>query len=108
MALGLGTTVDLLFIDTSHLYEDTVRELAAWAPLMSEKGAIILHDTNLSPSRSYLRKDGSLGEGWDNQRGVVRAVQEFANCSFGLGLGFSVYGLGFKFRWLSLLLGLHR
>lgn len=33
--LELGDTVDLLFIDTSHEYEDTVRELLAWAPLMS-------------------------------------------------------------------------
>ena len=81
--LGLANTVDLLFIDTSHLYEDTVRELAAWAPLLSEKAAIVLHDTNLPSSCAYARKDGSAGEGWDNERGVIRAVQDFVNVSFG-------------------------
>ena len=33
--LALEDSVDLLFIDTSHEYGDTVRELTAWAPLMS-------------------------------------------------------------------------
>lgn len=33
--LAMEDTVDLLFIDTSHEYDDTVRELKAWAPLMS-------------------------------------------------------------------------
>lgn len=33
--LALEASVDLLFIDTSHEYGDTVRELTAWAPLMS-------------------------------------------------------------------------
>ena len=61
----------------------TVRELAAWAPLLSATAAIVLHDTNLPHSCTYARKDGSTGEGWDNERGVIRAVQEFVNVSFG-------------------------
>ena len=39
--------VDVLFIDTSHLYEHTVRELAAWFPLLANKALVIFHDTNL-------------------------------------------------------------
>ena len=35
---GLPSTVDMLFIDTSHLYSETVRELNAWGPLMSGLG----------------------------------------------------------------------
>ena len=54
--VGLPEAVDLLFIDTSHLYHDTVRELAAWGPLMASRSAIILHDTNLAPSCEYVRK----------------------------------------------------
>ena len=35
-----------------------------------------LHDTNLS-SYPYRRIDGSIGYGWDNQRGVMRAIEDF-------------------------------
>ncbi|MHB1861388.1 MAG: class I SAM-dependent methyltransferase [Gemmatimonadaceae bacterium] len=72
---GLAEQIDVLFIDTSHLYEHTKQELAAWAPLVAPGGKIILHDTNMGTW--FRRRDGSLGAGWDNDRGVVRAVEEF-------------------------------
>ena len=45
--------------------------------MCAERAAIVLHDTNLPPSLEYTRKDGSKGEGWDNEHGVSRAVAEF-------------------------------
>lgn len=72
--LGAPSTIDLLFLDTSHTYEHTVRELAAWMPLLSETGAAVLHDTNMA--RIFRRRDGSLGGGWNNRRGVIQAVEE--------------------------------
>ena len=38
-------------------------------PLMSDRAAIVLHDTNMPASLSYEVKDGSTGESWDNDRG---------------------------------------
>ena len=37
-------TVDLLMLDTSHEYEPTVRELAAWLPKVKPDGWIWCHD----------------------------------------------------------------
>tara|TARA_R110000868_G_scaffold82598_1_gene233166 strand:- start:1844 stop:2929 length:1086 start_codon:yes stop_codon:yes gene_type:complete len=39
---------DIVFIDTSHLYEHTVRELDAYRHLVKPGGAICLHDTELA------------------------------------------------------------
>lgn len=67
--------IDLLFIDTSHEYSHTVRELGIWRPLVRKSGWIIFHDTNLSkePSR---RLSGGINYGWNNSRGVTRAIEE--------------------------------
>jgi cephalosporin hydroxylase len=73
--LGLKPTIDVLFIDTSHLYDHTRAELQAWTPFLGSSGKVILHDTNLK--KWNRRRDGSMGGGWDNQRGVIRAVEEF-------------------------------
>lgn len=77
-AKGLKPEIDVLFIDTSHEYGHTVREIAAWFPFVARAGKVIFHDTNLK----YLisRKDGSLDVGWDNQRGVIRALEEHLGC----------------------------
>jgi cephalosporin hydroxylase len=71
---GIEPRIDVLFIDTSHLYEHTKREIEAWFPLLSERCRVFFHDTNLRPV--YFRADGSMGLGWDNQRGVIRAIEE--------------------------------
>lgn len=52
-------SVDFLFLDTDHEYENTVKELEAWSPVISPSGRILLHDTLTSP------------------QGVGRAVEEF-------------------------------
>ena len=72
--------VDVLFIDTSHLYEHTVRELAAWFPLLANKALVIFHDTNLD-GKGYYRKDGKMEMNWDNKRGVTQAIEEYLNIS---------------------------
>jgi cephalosporin hydroxylase len=68
--------VDVLFIDTSHLYEHTKQEIAVWAPLLSANGVMIFHDTNMREG-IYARLDHSIvTSGWNNDRGVIRAVEE--------------------------------
>jgi predicted O-methyltransferase YrrM len=43
-AVGLPTRLDLLFIDTSHTYEQTKRELEAWERRVKPGGLTLLHD----------------------------------------------------------------
>jgi hypothetical protein len=86
--------IDILFIDTSHLYEHTVREIQCWFPYLAPRAKVIFHDTNLT--EDYNRKDGSRGAGWNNGRGVIRAVEEYFDGSFNEGEDFMVI----KNRWL--------
>ena len=71
---NIPTVVDLLFIDTSHYYEHTLLEIAAWFPLLSPRAKVIFHDTNMKLIGP--RKDGCFELSWDNKRGVVRAIEE--------------------------------
>jgi hypothetical protein len=70
--------IDLLFIDTSHRYEHTREEIRAWFPHVAAAGKVIFHDTHMG--YFYRRADNSLDIGWDNQRGVIRAVEEHFHC----------------------------
>jgi len=71
----LAPAIDVLFIDTSHVYEHTVQEIRSWFPLLSPRGKVIFHDTNL---RRYVRRsDGRIGWAYDNNRGVIRAIEEY-------------------------------
>lgn len=72
---GFNTGIDFLFVDTSHTYNHTRAEIEAWSPHLAPGSTIVFHDTNMKVI--FRRKDGSLGGGWNNQRGVIRAVQEF-------------------------------
>lgn len=67
--------VDVLYIDTSHLYEHTCKEIEAWFPLLARNALVMFHDTNLRPA--YQRNNGTSGVGWDNERGVIRAIEDF-------------------------------
>lgn len=71
---GVAPVVDALFIDTSHLYDHTREELAVWLPFVAPGGVVLLHDTHMATA--YLRNDGSVGIGWNNDRGVMRALEE--------------------------------
>lgn len=79
-ARDIEPKVDVIFIDTSHLYEHTVLEISSWFPFLSERAKVLFHDTNLRTT--YFRKDGSMGFGWDNERGVIRAIEQYFNESF--------------------------
>lgn len=76
----LEPKIDVLFIDTSHLYEHTVEEIAAWFPFLSDKAKVFFHDTNMT--KIYFRKDHSMGLGWNNKRGVIRALEKYFNRQF--------------------------
>lgn len=74
---SLAPQIDVLFVDTSHLYEHTTAELLTWMPLVAPHGVAIFHDTNMRPDL-FVHMDGSVSPGsWDNDRGVIRAIEEF-------------------------------
>lgn len=77
---GIDPRIDVLFIDTSHVYEHTVEEIDHWFPCLSERALVIFHDTNMR--EVYTRNDGSVGQGWSNDRGVIRAIEEYFGRSF--------------------------
>lgn len=72
---GIAASIDLLFIDTSHYYEHTLEEIAAWFPHLSPGAKIMFHDTNMR--LAGRRRDGCLQSSWDNRRGVIRALEKF-------------------------------
>ena len=67
--------IDVLFVDTSHVYAHTVQEIAGFFPLLSASALVCFHDTNLKVE--YTRRNGSTGVAWNNERGVIRAVEEY-------------------------------
>lgn len=67
--------IDVLFIDTSHLYEHTVQEIKEWFPYLCGNCKVMFHDTNTKSP--YRRQDGTLGLGWDSKRGVIQAIEEY-------------------------------
>lgn len=73
---GLPRQADIIFLDTSHHYEHTRSELEVWMQHLAPGGLMFFHDTHMGKG-IYVRLDGSLGHGWDNQRGVIRAIEEY-------------------------------
>lgn len=45
----INEPIDILFIDTSHTYEQTLAELRKFAPKVQPNGVILLHDTVSCP-----------------------------------------------------------
>lgn len=78
---SMQPVIDVLFIDTSHEYEHTKEEIASWSPYLAPNGLMIFHDTNMGPG-IYAKLNGTIGGGWNNDRGVIRAVEEFLGTTY--------------------------
>lgn len=63
----LGRAPELVIIDSSHMYEHTVRELDLWFPAIRPGGFMLCHD-----SSEYARQFDATGYG-----GVRRALDEW-------------------------------
>lgn len=77
---GIVPKIDILFVDTSHLFQHTLEEINSYFPFLSDNSKAFFHDTNLR--EIFFRKDGSMDLGWDNERGVIRALEEYFQKSF--------------------------
>ncbi|CAN5609408.1 hypothetical protein BH18VER2_BH18VER2_02280 [soil metagenome] len=63
----LGGAPELVFLDSSHEYRQTLNEIEAWYPALAAGGLIVLHDTS-----EFAASFDVTGEG-----GVRRALQEW-------------------------------
>jgi cephalosporin hydroxylase len=91
VAAAQPAEVDVLFIDTSHTFDQTVAELRLYVPRVVAGGTVLLHDTELDgPDRGYI-----LPGGTDVPFPVARALDAFCAES---GLAWTnrsgCYGLG--------------
>ena len=101
---GVDPAIDVLFIDTSHRYEHTIAEIDTWFPHLANDAVVLFHDTNMEDF--YRRKDGTIGKGWDNDRGVIRALEDFFDCNFDETKPFVTVSRGFAIRHYPLCSGL--
>lgn len=54
--IGSNSFVDLVFVDTLHTYEHTLKEILAWERHVLLGGAMVFHDTgNLDPHQNGVR-----------------------------------------------------
>ena len=72
--------IDVLFVDTSHEYAHTLQEIDLWFPHLAPHSKVLFHDTNMR--RLYFRKDGSMGVGWRNGRGVIAPLEQYLGRQF--------------------------
>jgi cephalosporin hydroxylase len=96
---NIAPPIDILFIDTSHLYDHTVQEIKSWFPFLAPHCKVIFHDTNMKAV--FHRKDGSAGRGWDNERGVIRAIEDYFNRHFNEETDFTEISDGWLIRHYS-------
>jgi cephalosporin hydroxylase len=75
-----ASSIDVLFIDTSHELDHTVAEIQSWFPLLSPHCKVIFHDTNMGTV--YIRRNRTTGVGWANNRGVIAAIEQYFGCQF--------------------------
>lgn len=95
---------DIIFIDTSHHYDHTVKELAAFVPLLEKNGLLIFHDTNMCPlhQSTYQRINKTYGSGWDNKKGVVRGIKDFFAITFSEDAPTELYFTAHGSSWMLL------
>jgi len=79
-----GKKIDVVFIDTSHIYEQTLKEITLFAPMLSENGFLSFHDSNVTPLEhaGYVRLNGSSDRAPGNPRGVTQAIKEYFSLEF--------------------------
>jgi len=73
---------DIIFIDTSHLYEETLKEIKLSVEILNNNGAIMFHDTNHNKI-TYQENNILYNKfNYSPQLGVKLALEEYFNCKF--------------------------
>ncbi|MEN9625944.1 MAG: hypothetical protein RL557_272 [archaeon] len=76
---NLTPEIDVLFIDTSHEYHHTKKEIAKWFPFLSKRAVVFFHDANVK--LLYRHKTGTIGKAYNDDRDVMRAIEEYVGVS---------------------------
>jgi cephalosporin hydroxylase len=79
-ARQIEPAIDVLFIDTSHYFDHTLEEIRGYFPFLADHAKVFFHDTNINDF--IYRKDGSIDLGWDNDRGVIKALEVYFDRKF--------------------------
>ena len=81
---------DVIFIDTSHLYEETLKEINLSAEILNDNGSLMFHDTNHNQI-TYLQ-DGIIYNkfNYSPQLGVKQALEKYFNCEFNFKKSFII------------------
>ena len=79
-ASNIDPEIDVLYIDTSHVFEHTLEEIRSWFPYLADRAKVMFHDTNLKAV--FRRRDGTMGITLDTERGVIRALETHFNTTF--------------------------
>jgi len=77
----LDSFIDLLFIDTDERYDHVKQEIEAWFPFLSKNATVMFRCTNLQ-KRLHYPNGHEPCLGWDNERGVIRALEDYFECKF--------------------------
>lgn len=76
---SLEPKIDVLFIDTSHEYHQTKKEIAKWFPFLAPRSTVFFHDANVK--LIYKRRNGTIGKAYNDDRDVMRAIEEYLETS---------------------------
>jgi len=89
---------DIIFIDTSHLYEETLQEIKFSAEIISDNGAIIFHDTNHN-HLTFLENNIIYNKfNYAPQHGVKLAIEDYFDCKFNLKKQFIIIKKGWLIK----------
>jgi cephalosporin hydroxylase len=100
---NLRAEIDVLLIDTNHVYVHAVKEIAHWFLFLSQKAKVFFHDTNLRTL--YYRQDKSMGVGWNGRRGVMAAIEEYFGAKYNENASFTDVRKGWIIRHNALCSG---
>ena len=85
---------DIIFIDTSHLYEETLKEIKLSVEILNTNGAIMFHDTNHNKI-TYLENNIIYNKfNYSPQLGVKLALEKYFNCKFNFKNSFVIIKQG--------------
>jgi cephalosporin hydroxylase len=77
--------IDVVFIDTSHQYQDTLSEIEQFSKLLADNGILMFHDSNVTPDdngTSFTCLNGDKVQAVWNPRGVPQAIKKYFGFDF--------------------------
>ncbi len=97
---------DIIFIDTSHLYKETLEEINLSSDILSANGALIFHDTN-HQYINFLENNILYNKfNYNRQLGVKLALETYFNCKFNFNKPFIIIKQGWLVKHYSTSFGL--